>query len=123
MKEHRHTLLQINLTYAEESWLVSITLLFCALFSLIAGAVNDYFGRRRAILAASGAFVIGSAILSASVSLGMLLVGRAIVGIAIGERCAFARIKHACAGVASMTVPPYLAECSPYHVRGLMTIG
>ncbi|KAG7385588.1 hypothetical protein PHYPSEUDO_001240 [Phytophthora pseudosyringae] len=65
---------------------------------------NDVFGRRRVILLSSAMFTAGSVLMAAAHSFGELLVGRLVVGIAIG--------------FASMTVPLYIAEVSPPTIRG-----
>ncbi|KUF82800.1 hypothetical protein AM588_10005713 [Phytophthora nicotianae] len=65
---------------------------------------NDVFGRRRVILMSSAMFTTGSVLMASANSFGELLVGRLVVGIAIG--------------FASMTVPLYIAEVSPPDIRG-----
>ena len=99
----------LNLTLGQESLVVSILVGFCAIFSLVAGFLNSWFGRRRTIMGAALCFTLGAAVLAASVNVPMLFVGRGILGAAVG--------------VASMTVPMYVAECAPAHVRGLMVVG
>jgi SP family myo-inositol transporter-like MFS transporter 13 len=101
---------------------VSITVGFCAIFSLVAGFTNDVLGRRRTIMLASALFTVGSAVLTAAVADWMLYLGRAILGAGIGWQRAH-RLIGARAGIASMTVPTYVAECSPAHVRGVMIVG
>lgn len=71
---------------------------------------------------ASALFIIGSAVLTAAVDSSMLYIGRAVLGAAIGVRLAH-RLFSTRAGIASMTVPTYVAECSPAHVRGVMIVG
>ncbi|KAJ8577620.1 hypothetical protein ON010_g1587 [Phytophthora cinnamomi] len=65
---------------------------------------NDVFGRRRVILMSSAMFTAGSVLMAFAESFGELLIGRLVVGIAIG--------------FASMTVPLYIAEVSPPSIRG-----
>jgi sugar porter (SP) family MFS transporter len=69
-----------------------------------AGILSDRFGRKRVILAVAALFVFGSAGSALSPGLALLLVSRAIVGVAIG--------------VASMLTPLYLAEVAPKERRG-----
>src|SRR5208283_6169381 len=59
------------------------------------------------ILVTALAFVIGALISAAAGSVGILLVGRLLIGIAIG--------------VASMLTPLYLAEIAPAASRGAVT--
>lgn len=64
--------------------MVSITVGFAALFSLIGGVLNPWMGRRLVILLASLVFFAGSVLLAAAVNKEMLLIGRSIVGAGIG---------------------------------------
>ena len=64
---------------------VSITVLFCAVFSIVAGVLSDLIGRRRTIMIAGCLFIIGSAMLAFAPDLGILLAGRAVVGAGVGE--------------------------------------
>ncbi|KAL4146412.1 hypothetical protein PRNP1_012276 [Phytophthora ramorum] len=65
---------------------------------------NDVLGRRRVILMSSAMFTAGSVLMALARSFGELLVGRLVVGVAIG--------------FASMTVPLYIAEVAPSSSRG-----
>lgn len=53
---------------------------------------------------ASILFAIGSLVLAAADGYAMLMVGRAVIGSGLG--------------IASMSVPIYLSECAPAHIRG-----
>jgi MFS transporter, SP family, galactose:H+ symporter len=68
------------------------------------GPISDAFGRRRVILFAALLFVVGALISAFASGLGLLIVGRAVVGVAIG--------------VASMLTPLYLSEVAPKESRG-----
>ncbi|CEH11717.1 sugar transporter [Ceraceosorus bombacis] len=72
--------------------------------ALSAGALADRFGRRAALFIACCFWLVGSILSCAAQNIGMLVVGRFINGI--------------CVGIASATVPFYLAELSPSHIRG-----
>lgn len=65
---------------------------------------NDVLGRRCVILLSSAMFTAGSILMACAHTFGELLIGRLVVGIAIG--------------FASMTVPLYIAEVSPPDIRG-----
>ncbi|CAG5115537.1 unnamed protein product, partial [Candidula unifasciata] len=84
--------------------IVSGTVGAAAVFSLFAGFMCDFFGRKITIMVASVVFVIGAIIMGVAQSKEILLVGRIVVGIGIG--------------FASMTVPVYVAEASPPAIRG-----
>jgi len=88
--------------------IVSVTVGFAAIFSVIGGISNAYLGRRPTILFASVVFLVGSVVLGVANSKEVLLVGRSIVGIGIG--------------LSSMTVPMYISECAPTAVRGQLIV-
>jgi MFS transporter, SP family, galactose:H+ symporter len=69
-----------------------------------AGSLSDRFGRRRVILGAALLFVAGACSSAVTTGLTLLLIGRFLVGLAIG--------------IASMLTPLYLAEISPARDRG-----
>lgn len=72
--------------------IVSVTIGFAFLFSLIGGWMNDRFGRKLTTVAASIVFTLGAAVLAAAFSTWMLVVGRAILGMGIGRCFSFAQI-------------------------------
>jgi MFS transporter, SP family, galactose:H+ symporter len=84
--------------------LVAIVLAGAAIGAGFAGNLSDRFGRRRVILAAALLFVVGALLSALATILTVLLIGRFLVGLAIG--------------VASMLTPLYLAEISPARDRG-----
>ncbi|XP_071960236.1 proton myo-inositol cotransporter-like isoform X2 [Antedon mediterranea] len=91
--------------------IVSVTIGAAAISALIGGVLNDRFGRRPVIIASSLVFACGSLVLAFAPTMNkqVLLIGRIVVGVGIG--------------FASMTVPMYIAEASPSHVRGrLVTV-
>lgn len=88
---------------------VSATIFTAWIFSMIAGYFTDKWGRKPVILFASLVFTVGSVLLGLASSKWVLLGGRLIVGAAIG--------------LASLTVPMYIAEIAPVHIRGkLVTV-
>ncbi|XP_011827867.1 PREDICTED: proton myo-inositol cotransporter-like [Mandrillus leucophaeus] len=100
---------QLSLDALWQELLVSSTVGAAAVSALAGGALNGVFGRRAAILLASALFTAGSAVLAAASNKETLLAGRLVVGLGIG--------------IASMTVPVYIAEVSPPNLRGrLVTI-
>ncbi|XP_037539031.1 proton myo-inositol cotransporter-like [Nematolebias whitei] len=100
---------EMNLNALWQELLVSSTVGAAALSALGGGSLNGWLGRRICILVASFIFSVGGVVLSIAQDKMVLLAGRIIVGLGIG--------------IASMTVPVYIAEVSPPHLRGqLVTI-
>lgn len=82
----------------------AIALAGAALGALVAGSLSDQAGRRIVILAAAVLFVLGAFVSAFAPAFWMLLIGRAIVGTAIG--------------IASTLTPLYLSELAPKEKRG-----
>ncbi|XP_030646390.1 solute carrier family 2 member 13b [Chanos chanos] len=100
---------EMNLSAFWQELLVSSTVGAAAVSALAGGYLNGHFGRRKCILLASFIFSAGGLILSLAPTKEVLLCGRIIVGLGLG--------------IASMTVPVYIAEVSPPQRRGqLVTI-
>ncbi|XP_067110791.1 proton myo-inositol cotransporter-like [Osmerus mordax] len=100
---------EMNLSALWQEVLISSTVAAAALSALAGGYLNGVFGRRVCILLASFVFTTGGIVLSAAPNKEVLIVGRLIVGVGLG--------------IASMTVPVYIAEASPPHLRGqLVTV-
>nr|XP_028602301.1 proton myo-inositol cotransporter isoform X2 [Podarcis muralis] len=100
---------ELHLDAFWQELLVSSTVGAAALSALLGGVLNGWCGRRACILLASGIFTAGAAVLAAAQDKETLLAGRVVVGLGIG--------------IASMTVPVYIAEVAPPHLRGrLVTI-
>ncbi|XP_006002049.1 proton myo-inositol cotransporter isoform X2 [Latimeria chalumnae] len=100
---------EMNLSALWQELLVSSTVGAAALSALSGGGLNGVCGRRAAILLASFLFTCGAAVLAFAPNKETLLGGRVVVGLGIG--------------LASMTVPVYIAEAAPPHLRGrLVTI-
>ncbi|KAK4949970.1 hypothetical protein LTR10_011812 [Elasticomyces elasticus] len=68
--------------------------------------VGDHLGRKGSFLIAMACVVVGTILQLAHVSLGELLVGRLILGYAVG--------------LISCVVPLYIADCAPPHLRGAL---
>jgi SP family myo-inositol transporter-like MFS transporter 13 len=93
-----------DLTDVQSESIVSV-----AIAGAIAGAAfsscgNQLLGRKPVILISSALFTAGSLFMGMAQSFEVLLVGRLIVGLAVG--------------LASMAVPLYIAEASPPDMRG-----
>jgi MFS transporter, SP family, galactose:H+ symporter len=83
---------------------VAIALAGAVLGAVMAGFLSDRAGRRRVILSSGLLFVSGAGISAIAQGVTVLLIGRFLVGLAIGAT--------------SMVAPLYLAEISPPNHRG-----
>jgi MFS transporter, SP family, galactose:H+ symporter len=72
--------------------------------SLAGGYVADHFGRKRALLAAAGLFIIGAAVEAFAPGVPVLVFGRLVAGFGVG--------------VAAVAAPLYAAELAPAAQRG-----
>ncbi len=95
---------ELGLTPFTEGVVTSALLFGAAVGAFLGGRISDGWGRRRTILMLSVAFLIGTLIVVFTPSFGILVVGRVILGLAVGG--------------ASTVVPVYLAELAPYEIRG-----
>jgi MFS transporter, SP family, galactose:H+ symporter len=94
----------MSLSPTLEGVVVAIALAGAAIGAAVAGNLSDRAGRRRVIIGAGLLFIVGAVISAAAGNIVVLLIGRFLVGLAIG--------------VASMLTPLYLAEISPAEDRG-----
>lgn len=73
------------------------------------GILADVLGRRRVIVLASVLFILGATLQALATTVGLMVVGRSIVGLAVGS--------------ASFVVPLYISELAPAPFRGrLVTV-
>ena len=93
-----------QLSPAMQGLVAGIALAGAVAGAAVAGSLSDAFGRRPVILVTALAFIAGSVLSAVAPSLGVLLAGRVVVGLAIG--------------VASMVCPLYLAEIAQAGQRG-----
>ncbi|GLH14933.1 Proton myo-inositol cotransporter [Gryllus bimaculatus] len=100
---------EFELTTEWHEAIVSVTIGAAWLFALIGGWLTDTMGRKPVILIASIVFTAGSVVMGLASVKEVLLAGRIIVGIGIG--------------IASMSVPVYIAESALPESRGpLVTV-
>ncbi|KAK3711146.1 hypothetical protein QZH41_020717 [Actinostola sp. cb2023] len=95
---------EFSLSQEWQELIVSITIATAIVGALLAGFMNDRLGRKPILWICSGVFTTGAVLMAVSKTKHVLLLGRAVVGIGIGG--------------ASMTVPLYIAECTPTSIRG-----
>lgn len=94
------------LSTAMKELIVSSVLVGAMAGSLLSGHLTDQFGRRRLMLIISFLFIVGTLIASCATQVAMILFGRLVIGVAIG--------------IGSYTAPLYIAEVSPYKLRGAL---
>jgi SP family galactose:H+ symporter-like MFS transporter len=93
-----------SLSAITEEFVVSAVLFGAVIGAIFGGAWSDRFGRRKIIVLAALIFSLGAIGTALAVSVAWLVIGRVIVGIAIG--------------VSSFAAPLYISEVSPANVRG-----
>lgn len=94
----------LDLNYEWQEYVVSITILGAWIFSMVAGPLARSYGRKKVVFFASTIFTIGSFVMAGAWERWSMLIGRFIVGAAIG--------------LASMIVPMFIAEMAPARLRG-----
>ncbi len=95
---------QFGLSTFQQELVVSVVLVGAAVGALTGGRLADVFGRRFMLLITALIFVAGAMVCAAAPSLGLLVMGRLIVGLGIG--------------FSTSTVPIYISEVSPPQTRG-----
>lgn len=102
----------IRQTYALNSWMqeciVSAVILGALIGSLSSGKLADQFGSKKMLIAISITFIIGTLLSAFANNVSILLLGRFIVGIAIG--------------ITSYISPLFIAEISPAKNRGAFVL-
>ncbi|MFI6950905.1 sugar porter family MFS transporter [Streptomyces sp. NPDC050422] len=93
-----------HLNSFEQSSIVSVLLIGAMLGAMGAGRMADRLGRRKTLAIEGLVFIGGTAILVFAPGYVTLLIGRIVLGLAVGA--------------ASATVPIYLSEVSPTELRG-----
>lgn len=98
-----------DLTILDKSLITSSTSLFALLFSAPSGFLADSLGRKNVVVVADVLFVAGALLQAVSKSVWVMIIGRAIVGAAVGS--------------ASFVAPLYISELAPAAWRGrLVTV-
>lgn len=97
----------LGLSESSEGAITSALLVGAALGAVVGGSVADRAGRRRTILSLAVLFFLGTVVVVCAPGYGVLLVGRFLLGLAVGG--------------ASTVVPTFLAELAPYEIRGSLS--
>lgn len=93
-----------SLTNGMSELVVSSVLLGAMFGSLSSGVITDSLGRRKVMLVISGLFITGTCVASFAPSILAIILGRTILGVAIG--------------IGSYAAPLYIAEAAPSKWRG-----
>ncbi|KAH6621167.1 general substrate transporter [Chaetomium sp. MPI-SDFR-AT-0129] len=94
----------LPLSSLDKSIITSSTSLLALLISPFSSYLADRLGRKRVILFADALFIAGALLQAVSNNVGTMVVGRAVVGMAVGA--------------ASFVAPLYVAETAPAGLRG-----
>ena len=98
-----------SLTTLDKGLITSSVSAFALVASPIAGVLADKIGRKNIIIFSDVLFVLGALWQAVSGSVWAMILGRAVVGLAIGG--------------ASLITPLYISELAPSHIRGrLVTV-
>ncbi len=95
-----------GLTALMNGALVSALLFGALVGAACSGTLSDALGRKVILAIAAGFFIIGSIIAAVSPNIPLLIIGRILVGVAIG--------------VASYAAPLYISEIAPPKYRGVL---
>ncbi|KAG4031686.1 hypothetical protein MFRU_008g00500 [Monilinia fructicola] len=103
-----HTSLGRPLTTLDKSLITSCTSLFALLISPLSGVLASSLGRKRVVLLADLAFILGALSQAFTTSVWGMILGRSIVGLAVGA--------------GSFVAPLYISELAPSTWRGRLVV-
>ncbi|TGO20418.1 hypothetical protein BPAE_0297g00070 [Botrytis paeoniae] len=103
-----HTSLGRPLTTLDKSLITSCTSLFALIISPLSGVLASSLGRKRVVLLADLAFVLGALIQAFTTTVWGMVLGRSIVGLAVGA--------------GSFVAPLYISELAPTMWRGRLVV-
>ena len=91
---------------AVQEWIVSSMMFGAAIGAIAAGYLSASFGRKRSLILSAALFVASSLLCAFAWSVGVLIAGRVLLGLAIG--------------IATFTAPLYISEIADERRRGSM---
>ncbi|WP_204164487.1 MFS transporter [Nocardioides daejeonensis] len=74
----------LDTSISNASWVVTATLLGAAVAMPVAGRLGDLFGKKRVLIVSAGVLLLGSMVCALADSIGPMLVGRVLQGMAMG---------------------------------------
>lgn len=92
----------------QSEWVVSSVVLGALVGALCSGILADHFGRRMMLLLSAVFFIVGTAIAMLAWHVWALIIGRLIIGLAIG--------------ISSYTTPLFISEMAPANRRGALIL-
>lgn len=98
---------EFGLNSFEKGMVTSSLLLGCMIGALASAKLAERAGRKGALLGSAVVFIIGSLLASIGAGFGMIILGRIVMGLAVGAL--------------SMVIPIYLAELAPAKRRGALS--
>jgi SP family arabinose:H+ symporter-like MFS transporter len=98
--------IHFGLNELQLGWGVSSLLIGCMIGTLVAGRLADRFGRKRTLISIALIFAVTSVMTAVAPAFYLFVIARILGGLAVGA--------------ASMVAPLYIAEASPYAIRGRM---
>ncbi|MRJ78285.1 MFS transporter [Aeromicrobium sp. SMF47] len=133
---------QLDTSAGNVNWLLTSTLLAAAVSVPIMGRLGDMFGKRRLLLVAVGALVVGSLLTAVTDNIGLLIAGRAIQGCAaaaiplgisllaavlprekVGSAIALVSAMLGIGGALGLPIAGLVAENADFHVLFWITFG
>ncbi|WP_428375719.1 sugar porter family MFS transporter [Lichenicoccus sp.] len=97
---------QFSISETMQELIVSSMMFGAAVGAILAGYLSSSFGRKRSLILSATLFVVSSLLCAMAPSVGWLLAGRVLLGLAIG--------------VATFTAPLYISEIADERRRGSM---
>ena len=95
-----------NASQRTQEWIVSVMMVGAAAGAAGAGSLSYGLGRKKSLLIGAVLFIIGAILCAFADSVTTLMIGRVILGLAIG--------------IVAFTGPLYISEVAPAHWRGAM---
>jgi SP family galactose:H+ symporter-like MFS transporter len=89
-----------------QEWIVSVMMAGAAAGAAFAGTLSYKLGRKKSLLIGAVLFIAGALLCAFAGSVTMLMIGRVVLGLAIG--------------IVAFTGPLYISEVAPAHWRGAM---